>query len=134
MTRDRRFDRHLPRPAPAMPLGERLSLWRRVLDGYAQAAREVIEAGGDRLSLTPDLRHDLALTARAVFPVEGVCPTQAAEGFRLFAGAMGLAEIPARRAALAAGVLGAVEALDGLIHAEQVRLTDVRHQRLGAGV
>lgn len=104
-----------------------------MLAGFEAAALCVIDNGGTAFSVSPELRHDFGALRSIPFPVDGHCGELGTQAFRLWVQALGDVELPARRVAIAEGVLGSVRALEALVLAEQARLTDVWRTRLGAG-
>lgn len=123
-----------------MPKPQRLSApecwarWRAVLSGFEQQARASLDTGGEPITFAPELLHDFAGLGRVPFPVEGVCGDVMGQAFRLQGQALIDVALPARRVAIAHGVLGSVQALEGLVHAEQLRAADVWRTRMGSGV
>lgn len=128
-----RLDRSVPKPQ-RLSAPECWARWRLVLSGFEQHARAVLTSGGDEIAFAPELRHEFAALGRVPFPVEGVCGDVMGRAFRLQAQALIDVALPARRIAVAHGVLGSVQALEGLVHAEQLRAADVWRTRMGSGV
>ncbi|MDB5458131.1 MAG: hypothetical protein JWP92_3716 [Caulobacter sp.] len=122
----RRFER---RP----PVGARASLWPDVLTALRPVVLAVLESGGAALPVSLDLRHDIAELPRAPFPVDGASSEAMAQAFRLQARALMDVALPARRASIAIGVLGSIDALEGLISDQLAEVTNVWRKRLGAG-
>lgn len=123
----------LERPR-GVPAAERLAAWREVIGQVRQLAGAIIDSGGaDAAAWSPELLRGLHELKRLAFPIEGACGPKASQAFHLWVEALHDALLPARRAALAEGVLGSVAALEGLIHAEHIRLTAEHAKRLGAG-
>lgn len=117
------------RPTPS----ECWALWRAVLGQFATICGAIENSGGDEVAFPPETRRGLFDLGRLPFPVEGAGPAAMAHAFRLQAQALIDVAIPARRVAVAVGVVGSVQALEGLWHAEQARLTQVQLTRMGAG-
>lgn len=119
------------RAPKAMPV--RASLWSDVLAALRPAVKATLDCGGESLSVGVDLRHDLAELSRAPFPIGEASADAMAQAFRLQARALLDVALPGRRVAIAAGVLGSIDALEGLISDQLAGVTDVWRKRLGAG-
>ena len=105
--------------------------WRGLLRAVGDLARRIILADGERNPVPIDLRHQLAGLDRLGFQVEGATAQAMAAAFRLQAAALIEATIPRRRAAIALGLAGSVEALDALMDDQQLREAAVWRGRAG---
>ena len=123
----------LDRPR-GVPAADRLAAWREIMDRVRDLAAAIVDSGGTEGAIwPPELLRGLHELKRLALPIEGACGPKATAAFHLWVEALHDALLPARRAALAEGVLGSVAALEGLIHAEAIRLTNEHAKRMGAG-
>lgn len=121
-------------PQRQPPPAERWKAWRAVLEQVRAQVDWIVDTGGaDGPGWPPELLRGLHDVRRVAFPIDGASGPKASGAFFLLVEALIDAALPARRVALAEGVAGAIRALEGLVHAEQARLTEVWKQRLGAG-